>query len=174
VPGILTGIAAIMSAAAGLIVALDGRPARTAAQADTRPAARTAAAAETEPASPRASGSTTIALSNGGEVALSGGKLVLRIVDARIEPFNADTRVLRLLIRWTNNDAAFVRNYWWTLRLVVDGVPRAPDDPGYEQVEARSARELAYAFAVPSSAGRGVLTISNDSGERAELPIDLQ
>jgi hypothetical protein len=179
IPGVLTALAAVISAVAGLIVALNGRPAvrspeRTEPSRTERtlPTTASSTAADARPAGQRAlTGAVT--LPSDPEVRLSGGKLVLRIVSARVEPFNAEERVLRLSIRWTNDDKSFVRNYWWTLRLVVDGVSRAPEDWGYEQVEAHSARELPYSFKVPAAAGRVVLAISNDSGERAELPLEL-
>lgn len=180
IPGILTGLAAIISAIAALIVALNSRPAAPAAGTSDPPAAGRAASTTTSPADSRPAASTiprAVARADfpdGPQVTLLGGKLVLTMIDARVEPFNSDTRLLRLTIRWTNNDVSFVRNYWWTLRLVIDGVPRAPEDPGFEQVEARSARELAYVFKVPVKAGRFVLAIANDTGERAGLPIVLR
>lgn len=176
VPGMLTGVAAIISAIAALIVALNGRPARSSEPSDPPQAAHTAAAPRA--AAPSAAVSSAragagVELPAGAERTLSAGKLVLRIIDARVEPFNADTRLLRLTTRWTNNDHGFVRNYWWTLRLVIDGVPLAPEDPGLEQVEARSARELVYTFKVPAAGGSAVLAIANDTGERAEMPLVL-
>lgn len=108
------------------------------------------------------------------EVRLSGGKLVLKILSAHLEPFNADTRVLRLNIRWTNNGNSFVRNYYWTLRLLADDVSHAPNDSLFEEISAHSAKDLEYAFNVPVNAQRVILKITNDEGEEAEVPFDLK
>ena len=98
---------------------------------------------------------------------------MLRIVSATVDPFNQTTRVLRLGIRFTNNGETFDRDYYWTFRLLVDGVPRAPEDRGYEQIEAHSAKELEYAFKVPVSPAHVVLRVSKDKGEEADVPFDL-
>jgi len=176
-PGILTATAALLSAVAGLIVAISqSRGSET--QHNTAPATEAASPSNGRaqtPAGPqvqRASGTVTT-LPPTSDVRLAGGRLVLRVLTATVEPFNQAMRVLRLRIRFTNNGETFERDYYWTFRLLVDGVPSAPEDRGYNQIEAHSAKELEYAFRVPSSSGRVTLRISNSAGEEAELPFDL-
>ena len=55
---------------------------------------------------------------------------------------------------------------------MADGVPRAPTEPPWEQIEAQSALELEYVFEVPANARTTLLRVSKDP-EAMELPIDL-
>ena len=67
---------------------------------------------------------------------------------------------------------SFYRTYYSDLRLIVDGVPRAPNDSLYEQVEKSSAREFDYRFDVPAVATRAVLRIIDDD-QTDEIQLDI-
>ncbi len=183
-PGVLTAVAAVISAVAGLIIALNGRSAGDETSQESpvnlsplppREGATSgigAAPAATTRATTAARTLDARAFPEGTTLTLSGGNLILDILSARLEPFNADMRALRFKIRFTNNGKTFERSYYLTLRLVADGVPRAPTEPPWEQIEAQSARELEYVFEVPANARTTLLRVSKDP-ESMELPIDL-
>jgi hypothetical protein len=99
--------------------------------------------------------------------------VALTVLSGTLERLNADTRLLSLHIRVANHGTrSFYRTYYSDLRLVVDGVPRAPNDTLYEQVETSSAREFDYRFDVPAAATRAVLRIINDN-QTDEIQLDF-
>ena len=99
--------------------------------------------------------------------------VALTVLSGTLEQLNADTRLLLLHIRVANNGTrSFYRTYYSTLRLVVDGVPRAPNDSLYEQVEKSSAREFDYRFDVPAATTRAVLRIIDDD-QTDEIELDI-
>ena len=173
-PGILTAVAAVISAIAGLVIALNGRSAG-------EEGLQQAAAHVNTPAAPAAATPATVAartlgapaFPEGKTLRLSGGNLILDIISARLEPFNADARLLRFRIRFTNNAKTFERSYYLTLRVVANGVPLAPRDPPLEQIEAQSALEIEYVFEIPATTGAASLRVSKDP-QVMELPIFLQ
>jgi len=99
--------------------------------------------------------------------------VTLTILSGALERVNADTRALTLHIRVSNSGTrSFYRTYHSSLRLIIDGVPRAPTDSPSEQVEKLSAREFDYRFDVPAAATRAVLRLIHDD-QTAEIPLDL-
>jgi len=106
-------------------------------------------------------------------VTLPRENVTLTILSATLERLNADTRALTLHIRVSNNGTrSWYRTYYSTLRLIVDGVPRAPTDEPSEQVEKLSAREFDYRFDVPATATHAVLRVTHDD-QMGEIPLDL-
>jgi len=99
--------------------------------------------------------------------------VALTVLSGTLEQLNADTRLLSLRIRVANQGTqSWYRTYYSTLRLVVDGVPRAPNDLLYEQIEKSSAREFDYRFDVPAAATRAVLRIIDDD-QTDEIQLDI-
>ncbi len=99
--------------------------------------------------------------------------VALTVLSGTLEQLNADTRLLSLHIRVANHGTrSFYRTYHSDLRLVVDGVPRAPNDSLYEQVEKSSAREFDYRFDVPAATTRAVLRIIDDD-QTDEIQLDI-
>jgi len=99
--------------------------------------------------------------------------VALTVLSGTLEQLNAETRLLSLHIRVANHGTrSFYRTYYSTLRLVVDGVPRAPNDSLYEQVETSSAREFDYRFDVPAASTRAVLRIIDDD-QTDEIQLDI-
>ena len=155
-PGVLTALAGVITAVAGLTVALDQMRARTARTPQTEDARVVASqvptASQTSSAEqPAAVGAavTTLMVGTPTEVSFQGGALVFSVLTARLEPVNADTRLLRITLRITNNMRSFYRSYYSELRALGDGIPHAPEDPPLEQIEAHSVKDLVYAFRVP-------------------------
>ena len=105
-------------------------------------------------------------------VTLPRERVTLTILSGTLAPVNADTRLLSLRIRFANNGTSFYRTYYSNLRLIIDEVPRAPNDPPLEQVDAASARELDYQFDVPAAAVRAVLRVTHDD-QVGDIPLDI-
>jgi hypothetical protein len=188
-PGVLTALAAVITAVTGLVIAVrsnDGSPrdpeppAITAAntQAEAVPPATTAVPPATTAvpppttAAPVASAGAGISLPSGMDVRLAAGDVTLRILSARVEPFNREKRSLVLSVRHTNN-SRYPQNFWAaSYRLVIDGVPRAPTNGLNEVVQGESAKEGEVIFEVPVEAKQVVLRISAGD-ERTEIPFAL-
>lgn len=173
-PGILTGLAAFITATTGLVVAFQqfsGSPrdpdAGTPPAADSRPARPD----PTEPPQVDASGAEReVAVPSGSETTVNGGALSIAISRMRLLPFSPDRRRLLVTLRFTNTGATFDRTYYTDFRLVIDGAEIAPDDPPLEQVEAHSAREFAYTFEIPAGANEAILRVIRGE-ETRDLPV---
>ncbi|MEX2223657.1 MAG: hypothetical protein WEG40_17855 [Candidatus Rokuibacteriota bacterium] len=177
VPGILTAIAATITAVTGLIVALQQagvfqsqtnpsapvRVSKPPAGAGTVPGASTAPAGGQSTEYPRA-------LAAGTEVRL--GSAAYRILAAQLDRRNVEELTLRFTVRMTNS-AKYPTNFWdETFRLVVDGVPRAPVGGLNKLVQGDSAAEGDVEFAVPAATQSAVLQIRH-SDESTRIPLDL-
>ena len=126
-------------------------------------------------ASDRATSSSTsraLTLPAHANVTLPRERVTLALLAGTLEPLNAETRLLTLRIRFSNDGPSFYRTYYSNLRLMVDGVPRAPNDPPLEQVDAASARELDYRFDVPAGATSVMLRVVHDD-QTGEIQLDL-
>jgi hypothetical protein len=192
-PGVLTAIAAIITAVGGLLLALHQvRPpagASSAPHAQERPADR-AGADVAWPTSGRNPASGTpvanvpaaqypIMLASGAEA--RAGHLVYRILGARLEHYSdgPDGRpnkvVLRLAVRITDvmNIRGYVNREYFT--LIADGVRLEPQNVFGENVWAQSATEVPdIVFVIPVSAGDSVLLEVGKQGEAtARIPISL-
>ncbi len=182
-PGVLTAVAAVITAVTGLVIAVrsnDGSPrdpeppAVTAAnaQAEAVPPATTAVPPATTAAPVASAAGAGISLPSGMDVRLAAGDVTLRILSARVEPFNREKRSLVLSLRHTNN-GRYPQNFWAaSYRLVIDGVPRAPTNGLNEVVQGESAKEGEVIFEVPVEAKQVLLRISAGD-ERTEIPFAL-
>ncbi len=179
VPGLLTAVAALITALTGLAVAVyqirDAQISAPPGSEQASPAKPDAAASQ----SPSGDGGTqqSGALPAGMEVKLAQGYIVYKILSARLEPYNAEKDALRFTVRCTNNDD-YPMNFWdRSFRLVVDGVPRAPISGLNEIVEGQSAKEGDIVFEVPTGENKVVLQISaptpSGTDETTEIPFDL-
>jgi len=121
---------------------------------------------------PRSVAAQALSLPAQASVTLPRERVTLTILSGMLEPVNADARLLTLHIRFSNNGTSFYRTYYSNLRLVIDDVPRAPNDPPLEQVDAASAREFDYRFDLPAAATGAVLRVMHD-GQTAEIPLDV-
>jgi hypothetical protein len=176
VPGILTGLAAIITAATGLIVALS----RTNARSEPAPApaasreAAPSSTAESHPAAAAAvaAGSKVIPLPDLHQVKLAGGAAVITVLSVDMEPIDADRRSLKFRVRYMNN-GRYQANFWAaSFRLIVDGVPRSPTNSLNELVDGDSAKEGDAVFAVPLAVKDVDLQISSGE-EKSRLSFKL-
>jgi hypothetical protein len=183
--GVLAALAAAITALTGLVVAIapllggQGQPATTRstpdASKDQVPSPQAAPnGGQDSPAivASRPLPSSVAQLPAGMELQLDGGRVVLSVLSARLEPFNSDESVLRFVFRFTNGTDAFERSYYLTWRLVADGTSLAPLDTLYEQIDAHSAKKLEYAFRIPRSTQRAILKVTR-AEQVVELPFDL-
>src|SRR5437016_4770398 len=139
-PGILTGVAAVLTAVSGLIIAFHQVSSRETRQdvvnqtgggshSDVRgsgaaPGSITNGTASTATASSGAG--IELPLPSINEVKLDAGNTVVKILKAELQPFNAEKRALKFVVRHTNN-GHYPANFWSSsYRLIVDDVPQAP------------------------------------------------
>lgn len=130
-PGILTGIAAIITAVTGLIVVFNRTGNRSEA---TRPAslsvpvgAQPGSSAESRTPGPAggAGRAEPVALPAQSRVKLGGGVADVTILSAQIEPLDVERRSLKFRVRYLNG-GRYPANFWSdSYRLIVDDVPRA-------------------------------------------------
>ncbi len=179
VPGILSAVAAVITAVTGLTVAVyqirDSQGSTPSGSEQVSHEEPDAAASQT----PSGGGGTlqSVALPAGMEVKLAEGHIVYKILSAHLEPYNTEKDALTFTIRCTNN-YDYPMNFWdSSFRLLVDGVPRAPTSDLNEIVEGQSAKEGNIVFEVPTGENRVVLQISaptpSGTDETTEIPFDL-
>jgi hypothetical protein len=174
-PGILTGLAAIVTAVTGLFIAFNhtssrGEPApSTASSAPPSPSASAASPAASAGASPP-SGSVPLPALH--QVKPAGGNAVITILSAQIEPVDAERRSLKFGVRYMNA-GRYPANFWSdSYRLIVDDVPRAPVKLLDEVVAGDTAKEGEVVFELPVSVKDVVLQISSGD-EKSRLPFKL-
>ncbi len=185
VPGILTATAGIITAVTGLIVALHqagifdwGRqkapqvqngainPPKVAGQT-----AQESANATKAPSSSQAA-PYSVNLSGGDQVRV--GDLVYKVLTARLDRYAPNKLSLRFEVRMTNN-GRFPANFWASsFRVLVDGVPRAPDNNLDEVVDSHSAKDGIVEFVIPDSATDVGLQIGDVGQGAPTISIELK
>ena len=181
IPGMLTGLAAVITAVTGLIVAFN----HTGSRSEQVPPSSSSVSGGTSPASPaspapsRAPGAVpaagrpqAIALPALNRVTLAGGAAVITILSAQVEPLDLDRRALKFVVRYTNA-GRYPANFWSaSYRLIVADVPRAPTNFLDEVVDGDSAKEGEVVFEVPMNVKDVVLQISSGD-EKSRVPFKL-
>jgi len=176
-PGMLTGVAAIITAVTGFLVAFNHTGARS---ADSPPSSQAvpggaplgSTATSDVRAQPVATAAQPIQLPAMNRVRLSGGTAVITILSAEIEPIDAQRRSLKVLVRYTNTDR-YPANFWSdSYRLIIDDVPRAPTNLLDEVVVGDSAKEGEVVFELPVSAKDVVLQVGARD-DKARIPLAL-
>ena len=185
-PGVLTATAATITAVTGLVVALrqlsvfghtaKRPPAEGHARADpaegTKPdgAGAETGTTATSPAGREQAGPFPVSLKAGEEVRLGGN--VYKILSARLDRYNTEKRALHFTVRMTNH-GRFPANFWSsTFRLIVDGVPKAPEDLLDKVVASESADEGELEFIVPAATQSAILRLIGGD-ESTEIPFEL-
>jgi hypothetical protein len=191
-PAVIAGLTALLTALAGLVVAVkqtgwfEARKeiavttARSAAPAANPPATATprtprpgpteqaGAAPAAAPGAPRA-----LRLPAMREYTLgpAGANVTYTLLGATLAPRNAETDALTIRVRMINH-GRYDANFWSrSFRLVMDGVPRAPDNVLDEVVAAESAKDGEVVFALPRGAA-GVRLVMSLGDESTEVPLD--
>jgi len=177
VPGILTGVAALITAVTGLMVALNHAGSRT--EERVTPSSQSVPAgapgrspAESRSPGPRGGDAQPVALPALNRVRLASGNAIVTILSAQVEPIDAERRSLKLRVRYMNG-GRYPANFWSdSYRLIVSEVPRAPTNLLDEVVDGDSAKEGDVVFEVPVSAKDVMLQISAGE-EKSRVPLTL-
>jgi hypothetical protein len=169
-PGILTGLAAIITAVTGLIIAFNrtGSRSEPVSSSSPPPVSRDAQPATTTE-SPSAG---PIPLPPLHEVKLAAGAAVVTILSAQVAPIDAARRTLTFDVRY-RNAGRYPANFWSSsYRLIVADVPREPTNLLDEVVAPDSAKEGEVVFDLPRGAKDVTLQISAGD-EKTRLPFRL-
>lgn len=188
-PGILTGIAAAITALGGLIVALNetnwfSRQAPGAHQSASEVAPGTTPSsslpqqpspANKSPSDPAAADAVS---NNAAMVTLPNlraytlGEVEFTLLEASLAPRNSESSTLIIHVRLLNN-RNYPVNFWDSqFRLLVEDIPRAPNSGLNLVVEGNAAAEGDVRFVVPKSATQPRLRILF-ADERTDIPLSL-
>ncbi len=181
-PGIITAVAAIITALTGLIVAINQTGWFTPRSEPTVPrASQPGPSAPVSPSSPAGSQpspaastshhSYSLALPSIREYQL--GQVTFTLLEADVSPRTSEGNTVRIRLRMLNHQR-YDANFWdQSFRLVLDGVPLAPVGGLNVLVPGQSAKEGVVLFVVPhgTTAATLVITYADDS---TNIPMDLR
>ena len=188
-PGVLTGLAAVVTALAGLVAALmqtgwwgASKPAAAPQAANAPPARQPAAAAPSAPVetsraaappseAPRAH-AVVLPAQRDYKLGPALSKATFTLLKAEVVPQTSEKSALHIRLRMTNHDR-YDKNFWdRSFRLLVDGVPVAPESGLNEVVPGEAAKDGEVVFPIPRGTARGSLKITyyDDS---TEIPLAL-
>ncbi|MBD0291502.1 MAG: hypothetical protein ICV74_09615 [Thermoleophilia bacterium] len=171
-PGALTVSAALVSAVAGLIVAVNQiwpRSHDESTPASLEPGTVRGGSQERE-----SSSSAALRAEFPSGVRARVGDALYEIIGTDAQRGNPGQVELALTIR-LSNPSPYDANFWdRTFRLLVDHVPRAPTSGLDEIVAARSAKEGTVTFVVPDGARHLVLLVGEPEGQAVRLPVVLE
>jgi hypothetical protein len=187
-PGVLTGVAAVVTALAGLLAALmqtgwvgGSKPTPAPQAAGSTPpapaAAAPAATLETPRTAPRASEAPrahAVALPAQRDYKLGPAvfKATFTLLKAEVVPQTAEKSALHIRLRMTNHDRND-KNFWdRSFRLLVDGVPVAPEGGLNELVPGDAAKEGEVIFPIPRGTASGTLRITYYDNS-TDIPLTL-
>lgn len=186
-PGVITSLTAAVTALAGLIVAINQTgwfgsetPPAITTQSTPTPTAGPSAARPVAPAqdaSPVASPSSAAGSTYSVELPAMRdyrlGAATFTLLKAEVSTRTTEKDALQIRLRMTNHDR-FDANFWdRSFRLIVNGVPIAPESNLNELVRAESAEEGDVLFVLPQEASEGTLRITH-ADESTEIPLALE
>lgn len=175
-PGILTGVAAVITALTGLAAVFLGRDK---AAPELPPAAQVQAPAAALPASsppvpvPGAQASTLPRVILAGLAEVRFETSTYTVLGVETQPRTPSAYGLRFQVRLLNR-GKYPMNFWdSSFRLLIDGVPGAPDSNLNEVVAGNAAQAGTVSFLVANGARDLVLRIiqNQEQGEVADLPL---
>ncbi|MDM0003010.1 hypothetical protein QTI24_30805 [Variovorax sp. J22P240] len=173
-PGIITSLTAAITAIAGLVVAFKqagwiGSPPPAQPPSVTAPASSSWQAPAVA-AAPASSSRTSHAVTLPAMRDYKLGLVTFTLLSAEVSPQTSEKDALRIRLRMMNNDA-YDTNFWdRSFRLLVDGVPTAPESDLNELVRARSAKEGTVLFVIPHGTAAGNLEVSHHD-EQTSIPL---
>lgn len=174
-PGLLTALAAILTAFTGLLVALNQmglfHHAHLPAAA---PAESSASVSTASPAGAQAANPASLLLRLPANAELHAEGAVYTLLSARLNPYSPSERALNLTVRMTNN-AGYDANFWAaSFRLSVNGTLENPTGNLDEVVPAHSAREGEIEFLIPANASTVGLQMGDVGEGKPAITIALQ
>jgi len=170
-PGIITSVTAAITALAGLVVALKqvGWIGSPPAQSPSVTAAAPSSSQATAPASP---GRTSYAVTLPAMRDYTLGSATFTLLSAEVSPQTAEKDALRIRLRMLNN-GSYDANFWdRSFRLLIDGVPTAPESDLNELVASRSAKVGTVLFVIPHATAATNLELSY-ADEQTAIPLAL-
>lgn len=167
VPGIITSVTATITAVAGLLVALKqvgwiGDAPATAAQSQQG----------SGPGSARSTSATGRAVELPAQREYTFRDQTYTLLGASLSPQTTEKDALRIRVRLLNNYSYNSILGHDDFRLIVDGVPRAPENHLADLVAPRSAKEGELLFVVPKGTATVNLVISHQR-EQTAIPLSL-
>jgi len=183
-PGILTAVAALLTAVGGLVLAFHQAGFFDRASQKALPLQSETVKSSTITGDPGATPGSTKApptdsaapnsLTLPADTEVRAGDLVYKILAARLDRYAPGKLSLRFEVRMTNN-GRFPANFWGdSFRLRVDGVSRAPDNSLNELVAAHSAKEGAVEFVIPDATTNVGLQVAEVGESAPTIPIQLK
>ena len=185
VPGMLTAAAGIITAVTGLIVALhqagvfDGEK-QKAPQVQNEAIKPPKVSENPVPPVPGATNPSSTSQAAPYSVNLSPGTqirvedFVYTLLTARLDRYAPNKLSLRFEVRMTNN-GRYPANFWASsFRLLVDGVPRAPENSLNEVVADHSAKEGIVEFVIPDTTTNVGLQIGDVGKDAPTISLDLK
>ena len=182
-PGVLTALAAIITAITGLLIAVHqagflGRSPQAPAQVQSRtqPAGESPhsvdAQAEVSPPSTGVTSSRPLTLPESAQV--RSGDAVYKLLSARLEPYSPDKVSLHMSVRMTNN-GRFPANFWSdSFRLIVDGALQAPTNSLNEVLPSNSSKDGEVEFVIPASVSTVGLQMGDVGDGKPSMVINLK
>jgi hypothetical protein len=175
VPGILTGVAAFLTALTGLLLALHqmGLLQQSHPTASSQSVAADGSASPTNPtdSTPAGRQSHTVPLPEQAEV--HSGSAVYGLLSAQLEPYSPGKNALHLKIRMTNN-GRYDANFWAaSFRLLVDNSLEAPQSDLDDLVPGNSSKEAEIIFVVPASSSTVGLQMGEVGEGKPTIPLNL-
>lgn len=111
-----------------------------------------------------------VALSSGAEAAFDG--VTYKVLSASVDRYNVEKAAITVTLRCTADRRGGGVNFWdRNIRLVVDGVPRAPDELVNELVRPGTSKDAVFVFLIGQRPD--TLTLAIRYGKTIEIPIDM-
>lgn len=200
-PGVLTGIAAAITALGGLVVAInqtswfarpepgttgsadeavtEAAPSTTVTLPQREPATGATPSESAAADSPSIDSTASDASSSDSRAvmlptmrAYTLGDVEFTLLNATLAPRNSESSTLTIQVRLLNN-RNYPVNFWDSqFRLLIDGIPRAPNSGLNVVVDGNAADEGDVSFIVPKSATRPQLRILF-ADEKTDIPLTL-
>ena len=174
-PGILTGLAAIITAGTGLMLAFNrtsGRSEPITPSSTSSPPPVSREVRPTSASAPVSSSSGEIPLPEIRKVTLAGGGAIFTILSERSEPLDLERRALTFRIRFLNAGrfpAVFGSSSY---RMLVGDEALAPTNLISEAVGNDSSKDGEFRFELPTAAKDVVLQISYGD-DKSRIPLKL-
>lgn len=176
-PGIITGIAALVTAATGLLIAFN----QTGWFKKTEPQTQQVSAVvkPTESAPPLKENTSPIKPAETAQYDVNFAMTIIKagdydytILESSLKPTSPDNRELKVKLRLMNNDR-YQANFWnSTFRLSVDGVPTSPTGELNELVDDHAAKDGFVTFDVPKEAKELIFMIM-DHDKAIKIPVEV-
>jgi hypothetical protein len=112
-----------------------------------------------------------ITLAAGGEVVVGQG--VYRIMAAQLERRGTDQLALSITLRLINNGSLATKLSDQSARLIVDGMPIAPEEAPDLTVKAQDSKQADFLFLLPDNSTTVELQVGQVGQQTARIPIDL-